>query len=171
MEQGDCGFWHEDKSCMGKLSCLSVRMWIWLISDELNIVVELLAAFSGTDTTFNYIFTFITKKKQIDWQINPDLTGFPQKLKCIPFCNFLLGKVKTSFCYDSHLLVHQLKKNVIRLSCIGTKLNSNSQRLKYSFPVGKLKRNLQLTDCLIIRVMSIQNSVSVSLYSSVKSFV
>lgn len=69
MEQGDCGFWHEDKSCMGKLSCLSVRMWIWLISDELNIVVELLAAFSGTDTTFNYIFTFITKKKT-NWLTN-----------------------------------------------------------------------------------------------------
>ena len=27
MEQGDCSFWHEDKSGMGKLSCLSVRMW------------------------------------------------------------------------------------------------------------------------------------------------
>ena len=70
-ELGDCSSWDEDKSEMGKLSCLWDKVWGMTelldrscsSSDEWNIVVEVLAASSVTDSTFNFLFTFKTEKK------------------------------------------------------------------------------------------------------------
>ena len=70
-ELGDCSSWDEDKSETGKLSYLSAKVWGMTelldgscsSSDELNIVVEVLAASTVTDSTFNFLFTFKTEKK------------------------------------------------------------------------------------------------------------
>ena len=78
-ELGDCSSWDGDKSELSKLICLSAKVWgmTELIdgscssSDELNIVVEVLAASSVTNSTFNFLFTFKTEKKhKTNWSTN-----------------------------------------------------------------------------------------------------
>ena len=78
-ELGDCSSWDEDKSERGKLSCLSAKVWAMTelldgscsLLDELNLVVEVLAVSSVTDSTFNSLFTFKTEKKhKTNWLTN-----------------------------------------------------------------------------------------------------
>lgn len=70
MELGDCCSWDRDKLGMGKLSCLSAK--VWAITELLDIscsslakssiVVEVLAASSVTGSIFNLLLTFKTEK-------------------------------------------------------------------------------------------------------------
>ena len=66
VELGKCSSWDGDKLGMTELldgSCSS--------PDELNIAVEVLAASSVTDSTFKFLFTFKTEKKQKEnWLTN-----------------------------------------------------------------------------------------------------